>query len=440
MTSKNQQTTKYPGVFKDLKSGCFFYQTELGVDRITGKRIRKKGRKDSNGKIFKTASDANKELVRVKREYHKVNSYANYKMTYTEFMNELYIPFYKTDVEESTFAVREKTLHTIRDRFGSKPLRQLTVEDVQNYRTYLLTSKDDGGAGYSQSYASLVFGMFRKSLDKAVEMCYLEHNISKRVKAIPKGKACVPFWTKEEFESVIAQIYIGDFYEHLNFVMLWVYYMTGVRVNEGMALWWDDIDLEKKRMRVNHMLVLKSKSDWKRNAYTKTEDGKRMIALDDDTVSILHEWKKRQTTIGLGGETDFIFSYDGKPMIKSTLARIIKRYAESANVKRIQGKGLRHSHASYLINEFNVSVLVLSQRMGHSSPEITLKHYAHMWSGADKNIAEEMSGNITIKTADKTNVQFIGNQSVTQAVKYCSPPNTPPSDGKSHLRIVVATG
>lgn len=89
MTSKNQQTTKYPGVFKDLKSGCFFYQTELGVDRITGKRIRKKGRKDSNGKIFKTASDANKELVRVKREYHKVNSYANYKMTYTEFMNEL---------------------------------------------------------------------------------------------------------------------------------------------------------------------------------------------------------------------------------------------------------------------------------------------------------------------------------------------------------------
>ena len=440
MTSKNQQTTKYPGVFKDLKSGQYFYQTELGVDRITGKRIRKKGRTDSSGRTFQTAFEANKELTRVKREYHKVNSYANYKMTYAEFMDRLYIPFYKTEVEESTYAVREKTLQTIRDRFGSKPLRKIAVEDVQNYRTYLLTSKEDGGAGYSQSYASLVFGMFRKSLDKAVEMQYLEYNISKRVKAIPKGKAIVPFWTKTEFEAVISQIYIGDFYEHLNFVMLWVYYMTGVRVNEGMALCWNDIDYEKKRMRVHHMLVLKSKSNWKRNAYTKTDDGKRTIALDKDTVSILYEWKKRQATVGLGSESDFIFSYDGTPMIKSTLARIIERYAKSANVTRIQGKGLRHSHASYLINEFNVSVLVLSQRMGHSSPEITLKHYAHMWSGADESIAEEMSGNIRIETAEKTNIQFIGNQSVTQAVKYASPPNTPPSDVRRHLKLVVSTG
>ena len=57
-----------------------------------------------------------------------------------------------------------------------------------------------------------------------------------------------------------------------------------------------------------------------------------------------------------------------------------------------------------------MSVLVLSQRMGHSSPEITLKHYAHMWSGADTIIAEEMSGNIEIKTAEKTKINFNGNQ------------------------------
>ena len=63
--------------------------------------------------------------------------------------------------------------------------------------------------------------------------------------------------------------------------------------------------------------------------------------------------------------------------------------------------GLRHSNASYLINEFNVSVLILSKRMGHTSPETTLKHYAHMWSGADEAIAQVMSGNIEIKTAKK---------------------------------------
>lgn len=411
MNNKTQQKTKYPGVYIDDK-GNYFYQTEFGTDRITGKRIRKKGRKDKTGKSFSSASEANKELTRLKREYHKVNSYANYKMTYGQFMNEVYIPYYKTEVEESTFDVKKTILERVRDRFSSIPLRSISIENVQNFRTWLLTSKENGGKGYSQSYASLVFGVFRKSLDKAVEMQYLEQNVSKKIKAIQKGKATVPYWTKREFEKVISQIYIEDFYEHLNFVMLWVYYMTGIRVNEGTALYWNNVDLIKKRLTVHHMLIVKNRTDWKRNSYTKTEDGKRIIALDDDTIKILKEWRNRQKEIGLGGEEDFVFSYDGLPMIKSTISRIISRYSKFAGVKKIQAKGLRHSHASYLINEFNVSVLVLSQRMGHSSPEITLKYYAHMWSGADTEIIAKITGNINIKTAKATKVRFNGNQSL----------------------------
>lgn len=414
MKNKTQQTTKYPGVYIDNK-GNYFYQTEFGVDRVTGKRIRKKGRKDRNGKPFSSAFEANKELTRLKREYHKANGYGNYKMTYGQFMDQVYIPYYKTEVEESTFNVKERILEKIRDRFSFIPLRSISVEHVQNFRTWLLSSEENGGAGYSQSYASLIFGVFRKSLDKAVEMQYLEHNVSKNVKAIQKGKAIVPYWTKQEFEKVINQIYIGDFYEHLNFVMLWVYYMTGIRVNEGTALYWNNVDLIKKRLIIHHMLIIKNRTDWKRNSYTKTEDGKRIIALDDDTVKILKVWRDRQKEIGLGGEEDFIFSYDGFPMIKSTISRIINRYSKLARVKRIQAKGLRHSHASYLINEFNVSVLVLSQRMGHSSPEITLKHYAHMWSGADSEIATKMTGNININTSEATKFKFNGNQSLKKS-------------------------
>lgn len=188
--------------------------------------------------------------------------------------------------------------------------------------------------------------------------------------------------------------------------------MTGIRVNEGTALYWNNVDLQNKRLVVHHMLILRNRADWTRNSYTKTEDGKRIIALDDDTIEILKIWKKRQKEIGLGGDEDFVFSYDGLPMIKSTISRIINRYSKLAGVKKIQAKGLRHSHASYLINEFNVSVLVISQRMGHSSPEITLKHYSHMYSGADTEIVDKITGNIKIKTASTTRVKFNGNQSL----------------------------
>lgn len=125
--------------------------------------------------------------------------------------------------------------------------------------------------------------------------------------------------------------------------MLWVYFTTGIRVNEGCALYWNDIDCKKKTMRVHHMLDFKNKNTWTRKNYTKTDAGKRIISLDDDTLKILTEWKKRQTT---QCKSDFIFSYDGKPMQKSTIARIIERYSKLAGVHKIQIKALRHSHAS----------------------------------------------------------------------------------------------
>lgn len=48
--------------------------------------------------------------------------------------------------------------------------------------------------------------------------------------------------------------------------------------------------------------------------------------------------------------------------------------------------------------------------MGHSSPEITLKHYAHLWSGADTEIVAKITGNISIIAAKSTKIRFNGNQ------------------------------
>lgn len=109
-------------------------------------------------------------------------------------------------------------------------------------------------------------------------------------------------------------------------------------------------------------------------------------------------------------QSNFVFSYAGSPMQKSTIGRIINRYAKLAGVHRIQPKGLRHSHASYLINDFNVDILMLSRRLGHSGPEITLRHYSHMYPNRDEVIADNITGDIQIQHSIENQVSFNGNQ------------------------------
>lgn len=123
----SQSKTKYTGIYIDEK-GNYFYQTELGIDKITGKRIRKKGRKDRNGKSFSSASEAYKELTRIKNEYYDAQGYSNYRMTYKQYMNNIYIPYYKTTVSKHTFSIRKNILESIRDRFANTVLRSISLE------------------------------------------------------------------------------------------------------------------------------------------------------------------------------------------------------------------------------------------------------------------------------------------------------------------------
>lgn len=60
--------TNFQDVYIDEK-GQYYYEVSLGTDNITGKRIRKKARKNANGKKFSSAKEAYREAIKVKNEY-----------------------------------------------------------------------------------------------------------------------------------------------------------------------------------------------------------------------------------------------------------------------------------------------------------------------------------------------------------------------------------
>lgn len=118
-------------------------------------------------------------------------------------MDNVFIPFYEAEVQASTYEFRKPMLELLKKHFGKKMLRDITFQDVQNFRTWLLSKK---GANYSQGYASLAFGTLKRTLEFAVNMQYLTSNIANKIKPISKGNAIVEYRTREDLEKVISTI------------------------------------------------------------------------------------------------------------------------------------------------------------------------------------------------------------------------------------------
>lgn len=392
--------TRYPNVYQD-GNGKYFYQFFIGTNKHGKKRL-KKSRRDSLNRPFSSAKKAYEEVRRVQQLYLNVSAD---DINYSDFMNTRFLSKYKGDVENSTYESHYRIFMKAVDYLGNRKLKEITIANCERYRTWLLTKNN-----YSQSYASIIYTAFRQSLDYAVEINLITSNPSLATKPIAKGKSVEKYWTKSEFEKVLSCISIQSFYEETIYMTFLFFYRMGCRVSEGFALKWSDIDLDHGYVRIFNNLHYHSKFNYEIKPYTKTDSGKRTLTIDNELLQLLKKWKDRQASNGV---YNFVLSFDDCPLNRSTLSRWLKRYAELANVPRINGRGLRHSNASYLIAELDADVLTVAHRLGHKSPMVTLKYYAHMFPDNDVAIAARMENSMKITSAKESKVTFNGNQNIS---------------------------
>src|SRR5207249_2687026 len=104
------------------------------------------------------------------------------------------------------------------------------------------------------------------------------------------------------------------------------------------------------------------------------------VRLAVRTMASLREHRERMRAEGRDVETGVVFvDTQGGFLRRSNFLR--NSFAQALKRAGLAGKGirpydLRHTSATLLLLE-GVNVKVVSQRLGHESIEITLKHYAH---------------------------------------------------------------
>ena len=169
---------------------------------------------------------------------------------------------------------------------------------------------------------------------------------------------------------------------------------TGMRSEELGALKWGDVELDAE-LDAGRLFVRRSLS-WTRDAGqadvikprfypTKTKAGTRELPLPVALCAMLKAWKlacpKSADNLVFGRPTD------GGPLRRSFVAQYgLWPACRRAGLRRCPLGVFRHSFASNLLSR-GVAIPTVAALMGHSSPAITMRVYAHHVKGGDTGAA-----------------------------------------------------
>jgi integrase len=158
----------------------------------------------------------------------------------------------------------------------------------------------------------------------------------------------------------------------------------GGRSGELRALRWEDFD-ERRRLLLIRRHLARSE-DAGRRLHTKdpkTAAGARLLELDDELVEVLRRhvsWQtqEREWAGPQWVDHDLVFATPwGTPLLSGNVLRDFRKLLARAGVPvRYRMHDLRHTAASHLLAD-GVPLPEVSQILGHASPAITARLYAH---------------------------------------------------------------
>lgn len=379
-------------IIKRAENGTYYFRANLGYHPVTGKQIQKY---KSGFKTKKEAKEEYSKLILASAEELAVDKE---QPIFKTFVEDIYLPWYKTQVKESTYKNRYSTIQKHFAYFYRKKVNEIEPIHVQTWQLKLAKE-------FSPNYVRIVQGMLAVAFDRAIILGLCDRNPARMVGNVKSKKVKVDFWTLEEFQKVISLLYKGDYYEHYLFISFWLLFMTGMRIGEAAALQWDDIDFETGLLSITKTLYYKSMTEYK-FVEPKTQASKRTIVIDEDTIRELKEWKEVQQKVLK--DCNFVISYSGIPTSKHTLPRALEKLAGLAGIHRIKIHALRHSHASLLIS-IGENPLIIKDRLGHEKIQTTLGTYGHLYPNSNFEVAKKLAGKLTYTPATHSIADYTSN-------------------------------
>lgn len=309
----------------------------------------------------------------------------------------------------------------VRDEFGQQYVKNIKYSDVQAFYSYLMKVKK-----LSIRSVEYVHKQISPALELAVADGIIIRNPSKN--AYGNFKRATGEYSKVRHALTIEQQ--RAFLEFIDGHPTWGRYHsifqvmlgTGLRVGELCGLRWQDVDIDKRTINVNHGIVsvkaIKGvQKEHLKVSLPKTDSSIRNVPIMQPVIeALLDEYRYSELrgfpNCEIDGYTDFIFTKQNGTVYTSmrldkALKDIVKAYnkqegalaeieeREPLLLPNISNHILRHTFCTRLC-ERDVNIKVIQTVMGHSSIKITMDIYAEVSAQKMQDEMDRLAGELDV--------------------------------------------
>ena len=292
--------------------------------------------------------------------------------------------------------------------FGKKWVGQLSPLDLQRFFDGLLNDVSANTVMHIRAH-------FRTCFELAVKLGVISRNPVKQTLPPKMKKIDLKILDEKDVTRLLEVAKSGDylkspkndadvFQRKRNYLMVLLAVSSGMRLGEILGLTWPCVDVSKARIEVRH-----SFQDLPKNRALKSpKNGKnRIIVVPDSVAKEIAEWREFQANYaekykGLYmNPLNLVFSNLHGGFIGETYFGIwdYRAIRKAAGLEGTRFHDLRHFFASSALSR-GVSVMAVSEQLGHSSINITLDRYTHVLERSRDEMKAMLNANPLFKTGD----------------------------------------
>ncbi|MFA1738987.1 tyrosine-type recombinase/integrase [Lysinibacillus fusiformis] len=278
---------------------------------------------------------------------------------------------YKRDVSQITLNSYKAVYIKLFDHFKEMPIQQITKRDYQVFLNNL-------GLIAARDTNRKLNGYLRSCVKEAIDEGIIKTDFTRNATITGKNskKSSEKFLNYVDSKTLLHYLF-KNIEQGLENYMLILALTSGMRYGELIGLCEKDFNFRNNTIKINKQWRYKENGGF---GPLKNENSERTISLNKNTMVYFNNFiKTREKDSKNVHNLVFYDCLSDISVIKNDrLNDVLKAILKRLDITPlITVHGLRHTHASILLYQ-EISVLYVSERLGHASIDITSSTYAHV--------------------------------------------------------------